>query len=272
MLLLIVDAGPHMRVLHPDKSNSIARCLPFIARCCACFETVSIVVYDEFHANIIADDLIPGRAIKKYERWLLDTLEWQPPHPNSKTSDYIWSEAAGQLHQDYKLYKQVDFSKPLKNGIRIELKSLVCWAAADLATAELERNQPARASELLKKPYLKLLTFLIRRRCKIRNTSLPPDTPPPDLNQAMDAVFRVTRRQHPQNIVWISDFAVPLESRAVDKFTGFIRKNHISALAASEPMPDHCLNFNIHDGKVIQEANFQKLKTCMEIWSQSGTN
>ncbi len=271
MILLLIDAGPHMRVLHPDKTNPISRCLPFLARCCAYFETASIIVYDELHADIIANNLIPNQAIKKYERWLLETLEWQPPNQNSESAEYIWKEAAEQLHLDYKLYKQVDFSRPFKNGIRIDLRGLICWAAADLAAAELERNHPAKASDLLKKPYLKLLTFFIRRRCKLQNTSLPPNTPTPDLNQAVQAIFKIIRRQQPQGIVWISDFAVPLESQPLDKLFGFIRKSRISAIAASEPMPEHCLNFNIHDGRTVRESNFQKLRTCMEIWSQDDT-
>ena len=203
--------------------------------------------------------------MERIEKWLLSTLEWQPPSRGNPHSKEIWASAANQLYRDYKLYKGVDFLQESGKPGKIDIWRLVQWACADMASKALEQDDAAEAARILHEPYEKQLVSLIRTRCRNPQAVLMPDNPVPDLNRALPLVEKAILSGSHNTFIWFSDLAMPLDELSIRRICKSLRVENMASLAVLMPMPRHALNFNLRRGELMRNLNRTRLGTDFEV-------
>lgn len=257
-LICLIDSGPQMRLTRPDFKSNLGASLSMLLNCISSFTTVTVIVYDEFHAEMIANHVCPNKINSRLKSWLLNALAWQPPSQASKDKTITWNLAAQMLYEDFKLYKGVDFSSTTKTDKKIDLKGLINWAKSDLALQAIDNGKRDEADKIMNSTYQDMLISLIRKRCRMPQPSLMPNPPQLKLAPATKLLAKVLQSPD-DNLLWFSDFAVQMDNNAISQISQILKKRRLPAIGICLPMPTYALNFIQSHGEKLRSSNIRKL-------------
>ncbi|MBQ9396704.1 MAG: DUF58 domain-containing protein, partial [Proteobacteria bacterium] len=167
-LVCIIDAGPSMRLTRPDHNSCLSIAMTMMTQISADFQAMSVIAYDEIDAGFIAENRTPAECIKASSKWFLKTLEWNPECIRNTKQ---WNDAVQMIHNDFRLYKHVNFTRKGNGQIILDSKALAEWAKSDLALSAVDARHPETAAQILKMPAQEMLFSLIKQRSR---TTQPP--------------------------------------------------------------------------------------------------
>ena len=248
-IVMLVDAGPQMRVFGADAPCGLMRVHAWIARLAGAFDEVAVIACDECGGEWIAKNVYPPKAVTMFETWLFGRLAQQP----EDWSVPAWSEAVNALYADFKVYRRVDFSKYVKGRKLIDLDGLLEYARAQWAEELLAAGQYEAASGMMKMPFDKVLRRLISERCDMAKDSLDPDPPALRLDKAWP-MLQAYLDGHPGiPILWFSCFSSPASEPLLREISAAVAGRH-DLVCVELPMPEFALNFSAREGEAHREA------------------
>lgn len=258
-LICVIDAGVSMRLVDNHCCN-LAEVILCVASCVERYRDVTILLYDERGGECLVANASVEKALIMLERRGMEMIEWQPP--TGAGQDEVWSEAASRLHRYFRLYRNVDFSKDVGGERCVDLKSLVSWHLADLAS---KLDDAERISEILSTPYRSALVTLIREKCGMPRTEIPPEVESSRLALIFPDLERVLKRNPASHLVWFSDFAMPIYPWIIEHLARILRRHATPSLGVMLPIPEQVYNLNVSRSRRCRLRLRSQLASVMDF-------